>query len=126
MPQQEYPLERDGPKRLKVSWSGIWKNFAVALDGRVIGVVDGGMSVLKEGRAFPLGDGTTLSVQLVQGLTVELRLLRDGLPLPGSGSDPEQRFKLAWSMVFVIAGFDAAFGIAAMAFDFPLLRQLGA
>jgi hypothetical protein len=40
MPKQQYALEQGGPKRLEISWTGIWRNFTVRLDGQVVGTVE--------------------------------------------------------------------------------------
>ena len=103
IPKQSYSLEEKGPKRLEVSWKGIWKKFTVTLDGNVIGTMEGQKEINK-GREYPLPDGSLLKVQLVQKLAaVELQVLRNGKPLPGSASDPEQRFKTAYQIIFFIS-----------------------
>lgn len=33
MPKQTYALETGGPKRLEVSWKGLYKDLTIALDG---------------------------------------------------------------------------------------------
>jgi len=124
MPKKQFALEKGGPKRVLVSWKGMWKNFSVELDGAPLGTVEN-QKMLKAGQDFPLGDGTTLRVQLKTGLSGELQLTRDGHPLPGSGADPEVRLKTAWGVLFFVAGVNAVLGIAAEAFDVEILLALG-
>jgi len=61
MPKQAFAFERDGPKRLEVSWKGRWKNVTVQLDGAPIGTVPG-QKELSAGQEFQLPDGSTLTV----------------------------------------------------------------
>lgn len=124
MPKKEYALAPGEPKRLTLSWSMMWRDFEVQLDGQTIGTIDG-QSALKEGRDFPLGDGTTLHIQLVVGLTAELHVTRDGAPLPGTSSDPEQRVKAAGGVVFFIAGINAVLGLLVVFFGVGTLERLG-
>ena len=125
MPKQSYALEKDGPKRLEVSWRGLWKDCTVRLDDNVIGTVPG-QRELKAGQEFPLPDGSVLAVQLVSKFTTtELRILRDGEPLPGSGSDPVERLKLAYSMIFVVAGLNIVLGLVGSLFKVDWLLEMG-
>jgi hypothetical protein len=125
MPRQSYSLEENGPKRLEVSWKGIWKKFTVTLDGNVIGTMEG-QKELKKGREYPLPDESLLKVQLVQKLAaVELQVLRDGKPLPGSASDPEQRFKTAYQIIFFIAGLNLVLGLISELLEVEFLLSLG-
>ena len=36
MPSRKFALEREGPKRLELSWSAMYKNFQVKLDGSAL------------------------------------------------------------------------------------------
>lgn len=124
MPTKEFSLEPDGPKRITLSWKGLWKNIVVSFDGTELGVIEN-QKALKEGREFSLGDGTTLKVQLVTGMSAELQVTRDGEPLPGSGSDPGERLKAAYQMIFFVAGLNAVLGIVAGIFEVEFLSRLG-
>ena len=104
MPTKKYAMEKGEPKRLEISWKGIWKikNFTVHLDGNNIGLI-ANRKELKAGREFALIDGSILKVQLVKKLlSAELQVLRDDQPLPGSASDPGQRLRVAYGIVFFI------------------------
>jgi len=125
VPTQKFALERGQRERLTVCWRGSWKRLTVWLDGREVGTVPDARA-LREGQSFSLDDGTTLCVQLVQSfITPELRLLRDGRPLPRSAFDPVERLHVAYATLFLIAGLHLAFGVAAEAFQDAYFRSLG-
>jgi hypothetical protein len=113
MAKQTFALERGGPKRLEIAWSGMFKNVQVTLDGAPIGSFET-KKQLEEGGNFGLPDGSQLHVQLKrQGMATELQLRRNGEPLPGSASDPQQRVATAAGMLYFIAALNAALGIVA-------------
>lgn len=125
MPKQIYALEPGGPKRLEVSWKAMWKDFTVKVDDRVVGVASG-QKQLKDGQQFRLKDGSTLSFKLRNKVSgVDLEILHDGQPLPGSPADPATRLKNAYNMAFFIAGLNTILGMAAVLFQVPFLQTLG-
>ena len=125
MPTQRYALENGGAKRLEISWKGLWKNLAIKLDGNVVGTI-AGQKELKAGQDLELPDGSVLHVQLVQKFSsTELQILRDGEPLPGSASDPMQRLKTAYGMVFFVAGLNIVLGVIAGLFQVEFLYAIG-
>ena len=125
MPTQRYALESGGAKRLEVSWKGLWKNLAIKLDGNVVGTI-AGQKELKAGQDLELPDGSVLHVQLVQKFSsTELQILRNGEPLPGSASDPVQRLKTAYGMVFFVAGLNIVLGVIAGLFQVEFLYAIG-
>jgi hypothetical protein len=125
MPELKYALESGGPERLVITWKGMFKDFAIQLDGAEVGTVPD-QKALKEGEEFSLPDGSTLKVQLVQKLTgSELQVLRDGEPLPGSASDPKVRLKWAVVAIFIIAGLDLLLGLIAVMSPSEFLSALG-
>lgn len=111
---RRYILSEGAPPRLEVTTRAFWKNTEIRLDGQPVGtIVD--PKALREGRDFPLPDGTSLHVQLVSGfLGHELQLLRDGEPLPGSGSHPGERLRVATIAVWFIAGLNILLGAVGM------------
>ncbi|NTX08760.1 MULTISPECIES: hypothetical protein [Myxococcus] len=126
MGAKKLALEEGGPQRLELSWGLAWKKFTVILDGKVVGTTDGGSSELKKGVNFTLPDGSTLSVQIQSGVfNVELAVLRNGLPLPGSSTDPEQRIKSAAYMLYFLAGLNTLLGVVAMVTENEALTALG-
>ncbi len=124
MPKQTYALEPDGQRRIEVSWKGIWKNISVSLDGQILGVIPD-QKALAAGQEFPLADGSSIKVQLVGKLySTELRVLRNGQPLPGSASDPLTRVKTAYGLIYFVAGLNFLLGILALA-GVEFFQQLG-
>ncbi|MCP3100950.1 hypothetical protein LZ198_18925 [Myxococcus sp. K15C18031901] len=88
-----------------------WRKFRVTLDGEELGVVDGGAARLKQGVEFRLSDGSALNIQLRQTLSnVYLHVTRDGVPLPGSSTDPEQRIKVAAHLLYFLAALNTMMG----------------
>jgi len=124
MPKQLYALEPNGPKRLEVSWRGLWKDFTVKLDGQVVGVLPN-QKALKEGGDFPLPDGSRLTARLKTGLQTELRIEHDGRPLPGSDADPKMRLKLATGVVYFVGGLNVVVGLLAWLAQVEFLLELG-
>jgi hypothetical protein len=125
MPKQMYALEPGAPKRLEISWGFLWKGFSVAFDGKPIGRLDTKQQLMA-GAKFNLPDESVLKAQLVKGqMGVELSLLRNGAPLPGSATDPVQQVNAAAGIIYFIAAMSAGLGILAMLFPIPFLDQLG-
>jgi hypothetical protein len=126
MAKTKLALEAGGPQRLELSWGMSWKNFQITLDGQQVGTVAGGQKELKEGVEFRLSDGSTLHIQLVQSaMNVELRVLRNGVPLPGSASDPAQRVKNAAYLLYFLAGLNTLLGVVAMVIVSDALEGMG-
>jgi lysylphosphatidylglycerol synthetase-like protein (DUF2156 family) len=124
MQKQSFAFERNGPRRLEIGWRAFWKDITVWLDGQVIGTFDG-QKELKAGKEFPLPDGSKLHIQLVQKLTlIELRVLRDGQPLPGTGSDPAVRIKTAGFLLYFVAAVNLVLGAVGL-FGVEFLQELG-
>src|SRR5258706_7383481 len=123
MPKRIFALEKDGPKRLELSWGGFWKNFTVKLDGEIV-LTAGGSAELKAGRTARLPDGSALEVRLNTGIGNQgLEVTRDGRPLPGSATDPEAQVKLAGGIVYFLAGLNLLIGVIAFAFDVRFLKE---
>ncbi len=125
MPTRQHPLEAGGPPRITLTWGAFWKDMRVRLDDRELGTIPDGKA-LKAGRDFPLGDGTTLHVRLEQGFgNAGLRVERDGVPLPGTSGDPAERLKLAYGLVYFVAGLNAALGLVAELASIDVLLSIG-
>lgn len=125
MAKQSYALEAGGPKRLHVTWNGIYRDIAVKLDDRTLGTIPDQKALVK-GQEFRLPDGSKLHVQLVSTfMTAELRVLRNGQPLPGSASDPAARLRNAYLLIYVVGAFNAVLGLVALVFNVQFLRDVG-
>lgn len=125
MPRSGYALEPGGPKRLELSWGAFFssKKFVVTLDGNVIAEAHS-FSALKQGLSAELPDGSTLSITLKTGIAQnELEVLRDGRPLPGSPTDPQQLIKLAAGVVFLLAAVNFLLGVLGLIVESAFLEQ---
>ncbi len=126
MPKQLYALEPNGPKRLELSWKAFFKDITLRLDGLIVGRIQD-RQALSAGQEFQLTDGSLVKVQLVYNVAgSELRVTRNGLPLPGSASSPEMRIKTAAGVIFFIAGINLLLGILSLLIRSELLQSLGA
>ncbi len=122
---RKFSIAEGEPPRLELSWRGIWKDIDVRLDGRTLGTIPDQRS-LKQGREFSMPDGSTLRVQLKTGFgSAELLVLRNGHPLPGSGSDPAVKLKLAAGVVWFIAGLNILLGLITVLGQVEMLTNLG-
>ncbi len=125
MAKQAFALEAGGPKRLEVTWGGIYRNVTVKLDRRTLGTI-ADQRALAKGKDFRLPDGSKLHVQLVSTFLVsELRVLRNGEPLPGSPSDPQARLRNAYLLVYAVGGLDSLLGLASVLLHVRFLQQAG-
>ena len=125
MPTKTYPFERGGADRITVTWKSFWKDVTVEFDGSIIGTFQG-QKEIQEGRAFTLPDGSTLEIKLVRTWSsTQLQVLRDGKPLPGSGSDPITKLKQSYGILYLIGGLNFVLGILALLFRFDILLEMG-
>lgn len=125
MPKKSYPIDQGDVDRITVSWKSFWKDFTVEFDGSVIGTIQN-QKELQNGRTFELPDGSNLEIKLVRTWSsTVLQILRDGKPLPGSGSDPTTKLKQTYGILYFIGGFNFILGTIASLFQFDLLLDLG-
>ena len=125
MPKKTYPLIQGGEKRLTISWKSFWKDFTIELDGSKIGTIPG-QKELFQGKTFNLPDGSILEIKLVRTWSsTTLQILRNGEPLPGSGSDPGTKLKQSYGLLYFIGGFNLVLGIIAVLFQIEFLINLG-
>lgn len=125
MPKRQFAIECAGQHQLELTWKSFWKNFTIYLDGAPIGTLS--PKELRTGETYLLPGGSTLNVRLKQSLfTAELQVLQDDRPLPGSATDPIQRAKQAYTIIFVIGGFNLLLGIAGIFVETDLMSLLGA
>ncbi len=127
MPKKQFILKENGRHTLELTWRAFWKNFTVYYDGAPIGKIEGGGKGMRTGKTFPLPDGSELSIKLKQTLiATELEVLHNGHPMPGSATDPIQRIKQAYVIIFIVGAFNLVLGIAGILFETKLLYLLGA
>lgn len=125
MPSQTFAFEPKGPRCLEISWAAFWKNITVKFNGNVVGTM-ADQKELKAGREFDLPDGSRIHVQLITTvLSVDLRVLRNGQPLPGSNADPSVRHQAAYTIIYFIAGLNIVLGIIAVLTQSLFLYQIG-
>lgn len=111
MPSRKFALTPGGPKRLTIAWKLFSNKREIWLDGKTIGEIPD-RKTLKKGRAFRLPDGSKLTVRQTQKLGIdELQVLRNGVPLPDSDTDPERRVRVAYQIIFFLGGINLAYGI---------------
>jgi hypothetical protein len=125
MEKKNYAFEPNRKKRLELSWHGLWKDMTVSVDGNLIGIIQD-QDALLAGREFQLPDNSRLNIQLVKKFTsVELQVLRNGRPLPGSIAHPESILRTAYGVIFFIAGLNLITGVVAEIFRVQWLLQAG-
>lgn len=121
MAKIKYALEKGGPKRLEISWTGNWKNVSIRLDGNEIGTF-ADAEEMKAGKEFTLPDGSSLKIQLERTLKFPLiQILRDGKPLPTGMPQPAKRLSMAYQMVFLIGAVNLIGGLTNKVFQSRLL-----
>jgi hypothetical protein len=120
-------LEKNGPKRIEIAWRGFHKDVVVRFDGTEVGRFEN-RRALKEGKAFPLPDGSTLKVRLQKAALKPdfLEVLRNDAPLPGSASDPSAVLGLANGMIAFVAAVNVVLGLVGCFVESDVLRGLGA
>ncbi len=102
MARRRFALERGGPKRLELRWKRGLRDFQVELDGQVWSV---DRSAAVGGTSITLPGGSSLFVHWVKrtwssiALRDELRVERDGVPVPGSDGDPRVVGRRAASVI---------------------------
>lgn len=124
MPNRTFALEPDGPKRLSIAWTGMWKNITVTLDDQLVGEIEN-QRALKAGQRFELPDGSAVSVKLKTGLSTELEVTRNGVPVPGSDTHPQERVNVATGVLGFIAGLSTVVGLVAELGQVGFLLEVG-
>ena len=125
MPSKNYALDRGGPERVGVAWEGAFKELSVTFDGTPLGSFATAKE-LETPRSLPLPDGSQLTVALAKfGPFPELRISRDGQALPRTSGDPQTQLEGAYTMLFLVAGLNAALGLFAAMLDIGFLQSIG-
>ncbi len=125
MPSKSYALEGGGIERVNVTWEGAFKDLALSFDGAPLGSF-ATAEELETPSTFPLPDGSRLEVSIAKfGPFPELRLARDGEPLPGSSGDPQTRLEGAANVLFAVGALSALLGLITALFDITILKAMG-
>ena len=125
MPSKNYALDRGGPERVGVSWEGAFKELSVTFDGAPLGSFATAKEI-ETPKSMPLPDGSELTVVLAKfGPFPELRISRAGEALPGTSGDPQTQLEAAYTMLFLVAGLNAALGLIAALFNIGFLQSIG-
>ncbi len=125
MPKRSFPLEPNAPHRVTIEWKGMFKDIRVSFDGQLLGTM-ANKDELVAGREFPLPDGSILKAKFTQGVfNAALDVTRNGVPLPGSDTDPGTVVRQAGQLLYFLAALNAGLGVIAMAFDVTVLLEIG-
>lgn len=110
MPTRRYALNRGESKRLELISSVRWTPLTIRLDGQEVGSIQT-MEQLKNGKTFLLSDSSKLRVELAKR---QLLVMRNGLPVPGSSSDPLIRLRGSYGCLFTLGGLVTLVGLGLM------------
>ena len=125
MPKKKFPLAEGSSSTVELAWRGMWKDFTVSVDGRELGRMNG-QGELAQGSTYTLEDGSTLMVMLDKSFgSGGLNVTRNGVPLPGSNSDPKAQLSAAAGVTFFIGGFNILLGALAEAVEIQILLDNG-
>lgn len=123
MPSLKLPIEPEGPKRLEITWEGLYNHMTVSFDDEHLADVP--KDEAERGTSVRLPDGSTLSIELrgvgAFGTRKELHLARDGKPLPGTAGDPETAAKTAGYLLYFLAGMNALCGAVSLSGSIEML-----
>jgi serine/threonine-protein kinase len=115
--EKKFALVPGGPLRLRVTSEGTFSTTTrLFLDGAPLGEpLD--KSELQRGQTYELPDGSLLTVQLVNLVFwPELRLIRNGSPIPGSATDPFEIVKGASGIIYFLGIVNVTIGAIGLAF----------
>ena len=124
MPSKTFALRDGGPNEVEVAWQGNWQEVRVFHEGRLLGTI-ADIGTLKQGAQFRLPDGTMLGIKLHAGLSTELRLTRDGAPLPTGAPAAAKALKEVVGLLWFLAAGNALAGLTAHLGDVEWLVQAG-
>jgi hypothetical protein len=120
----EYALVPRGKRRLKLLYTGEWETAVVELDGQTIWTMES-KSQLNQGHRVRLPDGSELSLKLAQAYgSTELNITRDGIPIPGSPTDPTERANQATYLIFFMALVTTFLGLATELTELDVVGEL--
>lgn len=108
MPTESYYLEIGDPRRIEVTWDGMFNNFGVKYEGQPV-IVGLSRKQLRSGYECKLPDGSTLIVHTGKNILPELQVLRNGKPLPEF--EHFARIRFAGLVMFIFTGIAVITGI---------------
>lgn len=124
MPSKTFALREGGPNEVEIAWQGNWQEVRVLHEGRLLGTI-ADMNALKQGAQFRLPDATMLGVKLSAGFSTELRLTRDGAPLPTGAPAAAKTLKEVVGLLWFLAAGNALAGLVAHLGKVEWLAQAG-
>ncbi|RKH14606.1 hypothetical protein D7X74_19840 [Corallococcus sp. CA047B] len=116
-------LEEGGPRSLELRWGSNWRDLEITLDDEPVGAVADKLQ-LEQGVEFKLPDDSVLHVQLLHVPTPELRVLRNGAPLPDAASDPVQQVRTATFLLYGLAAFSVGVAMVSLVMTSKMRQQL--
>jgi hypothetical protein len=120
----EYALVPRGKKRLKILSTGDWETATVEVDGGAVWTLES-RSQLERGQRIRLPDGSELMLRLAQAYgTTELNVTRDGVPVPGSPTDPTERANQASYLILAFAPLTAFLALATELSDLDVVGEI--
>jgi len=117
MPKFKFALAEDGPKELEVETWLFLRKAVVRFRGETVVEVPSKEALLR-GASGRLPDESEISIRWTSGVFAGLELLRNGVPVPGSSTDPAQRIRVARNIFAFIGTVTSLMGLALLATDF--------
>jgi len=109
MARLKYSLEPGGEQRLVITHSWFFKNIKIRFDGEEIGKI-AKLKLDQKEYFFILNDGYKLEIRLVKvhnfPLIVQLEILLNNQPVPGSPTDPHQQILEAYQAIELRMNFN--------------------
>ncbi len=124
MPSKKMTLAADDRRPVEVHWKGNFKKLRVVLEGNTV-LELANKQELEAGKSVTLPSGKELAVGWAGAYSGGLEVSLDGVPLPGSGSDPATVVKVAAQILAFVAAFNAVLGLAAELGPVEFLTRLG-
>lgn len=108
--RRRFALLEGHEPRLEVVWKPAFEETSFYLDDELVASVL--KRDLKDGRVLPLGDGSQLKARLRRDFFgFSLELARDGRPLPGSPGALKPPHRLAYRILYLLAGLNLGGGL---------------
>ncbi len=120
MPSRKFALEEGGPKRLKISWGLLKREYTVWIDGKPL-ATDITHKMLRLGWSYTFKSGVSLRIIYKTALSSSgLDIYLNDKLLPDSVSHPSQRLKTAYVALYVIAVLNSVVGLGIILSNVPI------